>query len=154
MNLNQYLAVGNLTADPEVRFTPKGTPVASASVAVNESYTADGERKTITTFVDLQVWGPAAEALGKLAKKGQELLVSGALRMDKWEDKETGKTRSRLFVKVDNWQFTQYLPKNSEAQPPAEEPKAKAKKDRKAEGKRDASAKDPDLDSAPADIPF
>src|ERR1700719_3299270 len=109
MNLNKILIIGNLTADPELRYTPSGKAVLSASVANNESYTdAQGQDQKITTFVNLEVWGKPAENFSKLVKKGQELFVEGKLRMDEWTDKQTNARRTRLFVLVENWQFTQY----------------------------------------------
>jgi single-strand DNA-binding protein len=108
MNLNDVKIVGNLVKDPEIHHTPKGTPVANISLGVNESYSIDDEKRKTTTFVDIQVWGTSAETLAKLVRKGQEIFVDGALRQDVWEDRETGKSRSRLFVKADSWQFTQY----------------------------------------------
>jgi single-strand DNA-binding protein len=108
MNLNKALFVGNLTADPELIYTPKGTAVVNASLAVNEFYTAeDGERQQITTFIDIKVWGPSAENFAKLARKGQEILVDGSIRQDTWEDKDSGQKRSKLYVRADGWQFTQ-----------------------------------------------
>src|SRR5580704_9410595 len=109
MNLNQILIVGNLTADPELRYTPNAKAVLSASLANNESYTdAQGNDQKITTFVNLEVWGKPAENFSKLVKKGQELFVEGKLRMDEWTDKQTSARRTRLYVLVENWQFTQY----------------------------------------------
>jgi single-strand DNA-binding protein len=108
MNVNDVKVVGNLTRDPEIRFTPKGTPVANVSLGVNENYTVDEEKRQVTTFVEVQVWGSSAENLAKLAGKGQEILVEGSLRQESWEDKESGKNRSKLFVKAERWQFTQY----------------------------------------------
>lgn len=109
MNLNDCKIVGNLTRDPEVRYTPKGTAITQATVAVNENFTtADGDKRTETTFVDVTVWGKSGENLSKLAKKGQEIFVEGSLRQDTWEDKETGKARSKIFLNSERWQFTQY----------------------------------------------
>ena len=108
MHLNDTKVVGNLVRDPEIRQTPKGTPVTSITLGVNESYTVDDEKRKATTFVDVQTWGPNAENLAKLAKKGQEIFVEGALRQDQWEDKESGQKRSKLFIKANSWQFTQY----------------------------------------------
>ena len=62
----------------------------------------------MTTFVNLEVWGKPAENFGKLVKKGQELCVEGKLRMDEWTDKQTSARRTRLYLLVENWQFTQY----------------------------------------------
>jgi single-strand DNA-binding protein len=117
MILNDVKVIGNLVNDPEVRFTPKGTPVANLSLGINETYTVDDEKRQITTFVDVQVWGPSAENLGKMVRKGQEILIEGALRQDRWEDKQTGQNRSKLYVKADRWQFTQY--KRQEESPEA-----------------------------------
>ena len=109
MNINDVNIVGNLVKEPEVRYTPKGTPVANISLGINEVVPlVDDLKKKVTTFVDVQVWGPSAENLAKLVRKGQEIFVKGALRQDVWDDKETGKNRSKLFVKADSWQFTQY----------------------------------------------
>jgi single-strand DNA-binding protein len=108
MNLNDVKIVGNVVRDPEIRYTPKGTPVANISLGINEIYTIDDEKRKVTTFVDVQAWGPSAENLAKLVHKGQEIFVEGALRQDQWEDKETKQKRSRLFVKADRWQLTQY----------------------------------------------
>jgi single-strand DNA-binding protein len=109
MNINDVNIVGNLVKEPEVRYTPKGTPVANISLGINEVVpVVDDLKKKVTTFVDVQVWGSSAENLAKLVRKGQEIFVKGALRQDVWDDKETGKNRSKLFVKADSWQFTQY----------------------------------------------
>jgi len=108
MNINDVKIVGYLVKEPEVRYTPKGTPVANVSLGVNETYSVDDEKRKVTTFVDVQLWGASAENLAKLARKGQEIFVEGALRQDVWDEKDTGKNRSKLFLKADNWQFTQY----------------------------------------------
>jgi single-strand DNA-binding protein len=123
MTLNDVKVVGNMVSEPEVHFTPKGTPVANISIGINESYMAEDERRTVTTFLDVQVWGPNAEVLGKMVRKGQEIFVQGALRQDRWTDNETGQNRSRLYVKADRWQFTQYRrqeEQNPEATPTPE----------------------------------
>ena len=115
MNLNEVKIVGNLVADPELRQTSTGTPIVEASLGVNESYTnGEGKKQDVVTFVDLQAWGKSAEALAEHAKKGEQLFVSGSLRQSVWQDRETGQKRSKLFVRADSWQFTQY--KQTEAQ--------------------------------------
>jgi single-strand DNA-binding protein len=109
MILNDVKVIGNLTADPELRYTLKGTPVAAIALGVNEPYeTEAGERRQVTTFVDVRVWGPSGKHLAELAKKGAVLFIQGKLRQDRWEDAETGQTRTKLYVKADLWQFTQY----------------------------------------------
>src|ERR1700731_5043723 len=109
MNINTVHMTGNLTDEPELRFTPSGKPVVSASIANNEHYTdTQGQEQKVTTFVNLEVWGKPAENFAKLVKKGQEVYAEGKLRMDEWTDKQTNARRTRLFVLVENWQFTQY----------------------------------------------
>ena len=114
MDLNDVKIAGNLVKEAELRHTPQGTPVANVSLGVNETYAVDNEKRTTTTFVDVQLWGAAAENFSKLVQKGQQILVEGALRQDNWEDKQTKHNRSRLFVRAERWQFVQY--KASEAQ--------------------------------------
>ena len=88
--------------------------MANVSLGVNETYTVDNEKRTATTFVDVQLWGTSAENFSKLVQKGEQILVEGALRQDTWEDKQTKQNRSKLFVRAERWQFIQY--KASEAQ--------------------------------------
>jgi single-strand DNA-binding protein len=134
MILNDVKIIGNLTADPQLRYTPKGTPVASIALGVNEPYeTESGERRQVTTFVDVRVWGPSGQNLANLAKKGAELFIQGKLRQDRWEDADTGQTRTKLYVKADLWQFTQYRaprpapqPEPEPQQPAAEAPTPEA----------------------------
>ena len=120
MNVNKIIITGNLTADPELRYTPSGKAVLSASsIANNEHFTdAQGQEQKVTTFVNLEVWGRPAENFGKLVKKGQELFVDGKLRMDEWSDKQTNARRTRLYLLVENWQFTQFK-RNEESTPDA-----------------------------------
>ena len=76
MNINKVLITGNLTAEPELRFTPNGKPVVSASIANNEHYTdTQGQEQKVTTFVNLEVWGKPGENFAKLVKKGQEVYL-------------------------------------------------------------------------------
>jgi single-strand DNA-binding protein len=87
MNVNKIIITGNLTADPELRYTPSGKAVLSASIANNEHFTdAQRQEQNVTTFVNLEVWGRPAAIFGKLVKKGQELFLDGKLRMDERTD--------------------------------------------------------------------
>lgn len=105
-NLNKVQLMGNLTRDPEVRYTPKGTAVTDISLAINRNYTGDdGQRHEETTFVDITFWGRQAEIIGEFMKKGRPLYVEGRLQLDTWEDKTTGQQRSRLKVVGENFQF-------------------------------------------------
>jgi len=105
-NLNKVQLMGNLTRDPEVRYTPKGTAVSDISLAINRNYTGeDGQRHEETTFVDITFWGRQAEVIGEYMKKGRPIYVEGRLQLDTWEDKNTGQQRSRLKVVGENFQF-------------------------------------------------
>jgi len=98
--------MGNLTRDPEVRYTPKGTAIANIGLAVNRSYTTEaGEQKEEVTFVDIEVWGRQAETASQYLKKGSPLFVEGRLRLDQWDDKESGQKRSKLKIVCERFQF-------------------------------------------------
>lgn len=98
-NLNKVQLMGNLTRDPEVRFTPKGTAVADIGLAINRYFTLDdGEKREETVFVDVTLWGRQAEIVEKYTRKGRPLYVEGRLQLDTWEDKKTGAHRSKLKV--------------------------------------------------------
>lgn len=105
-NFNKVLLMGNLTRDPEVRYTPKGTAIAKLGLAVNERYTtAEGEQKETTTFVDVDVFGKQAETISQYLSKGSPIFIEGRLRLDTWDDKESGQKRSKLKVICDRFQF-------------------------------------------------
>lgn len=105
-NLNKVMLIGNLTRDPEVRHTPKGSAVADLGVAVNRKVQdGNGGWKDETTFVDVTVWGNSAENAQKYLSKGRGVFIEGRLQMDTWDDKTTGQKRSKLKVVADNLQF-------------------------------------------------
>ena len=97
-NVNKVILIGNLTRDPEVKFTPKGTAVSQISLAINRKYKVGEEMKEETTFVDVELWGRLAEIAGEYAKKGNPLYIEGRLKQDSWDDKETGKKRTKMLV--------------------------------------------------------
>jgi len=99
-NVNKVILIGNLTRDPELRYTPSGTAVCEFGMAVNRKY-KDREE---TTFVDLVAWARQAELISEYCKKGRPLFVEGRLTFDSWEGKD-GQKRSRLRVTVENFQF-------------------------------------------------
>lgn len=104
-SLNKVLLMGNLTKDPELRYTPNGSAVADFGLAINRTYTSNGEKKEETCFVDINVWGKQAESTSKYLQKGSPAFIEGRLQLDQWDDKETGKTRSRLRVVAERVQF-------------------------------------------------
>lgn len=105
-NLNKVLLLGNVTRDPEVRYTPKGSAVCDLGIAVNRAYTTDsGEKREEVTFVDVTLWGRTAEVASEYLKKGRPVFIEGRLQMDTWDDKQTGQKRSRLRVVAENMQL-------------------------------------------------
>lgn len=105
-NLNKVMLIGNLTRDPELRYTPKGTAVADIGLAINRVWNNDsGERQEDTTFVDVTLWGRQAELAEKYLSKGRGAYIEGRLQLDTWEDKESGKKRSKLKVVGETLQF-------------------------------------------------
>ncbi len=104
IGLNRVLLIGNLTKDPELRYTPSGTPVANLRLAVNSSYKSQaGERKEETCFVTIVVWSKQAEICNQYLKKGRPVFVEGRLVSRSWEVE--GKTRSVMEVRADRVQF-------------------------------------------------
>src|ERR1700676_4557422 len=96
-NLNRVLLIGNLTRDPELRYTPKGTAVTEIGLAVNRIYSGeDGEKKEETTFVDVTLWARQAEIAGQYLKKGRRVFIEGPLQLDTWDYKQTVQNRPRL----------------------------------------------------------
>ena len=105
-SFNKVILVGNLTRDPELRFTPKGTAIARIGLAVNRNWTSEtGEKKEEVTFVDVDAFGKQAELIGNYFKKGRPILIEGRLRYDQWDDKQTGQKRSKLGVVLEAFQF-------------------------------------------------
>ena len=103
---NKCFLIGNLTRDPELRVTPKGTSIAAFGIAINrQSKNADGSHADEVTFVDIEAWGKQAELVAKYLAKGSPCMVEGRLRLDSWEDKNTQQKRSRLKVVLENVQF-------------------------------------------------
>lgn len=105
-SLNKVLLIGNLTRDPDVRYTPKGSAVAEIGIAVNRSYTLDsGEKREEVTFVDVTLWGRTAEIAAQYLKKGRPVFIEGRLQLDSWDDKQSGQKRSKLKVVGEAMQF-------------------------------------------------
>jgi single-strand DNA-binding protein len=105
-NFNKVILAGNLTRDPELRYTPKGLAIAKIGLAINRKWTNEaGETKEEATFVDVDAFGKQAETLGQYMRKGSPILIEGRLRLDQWDDKQTGQKRSKLGVVVEGFQF-------------------------------------------------
>ena len=154
-SLNKVLLIGNLTRDPDVRVMSNGRPVCNFGLALNRSYKdSEGNRKEEVTFVDVECFGPRAEAVGRFFTKGRAIFVEGRLKLDQWESKE-GEKRSALRVVLDNFEFvdskqdspTSGKPMVSSVTAPSPD------QDSGSEPKNPSSAPDadPDLDE---DVPF
>src|SRR5207302_10952188 len=105
-NLNKVMLIGNLTRDPEIRYTPKGTAIAEFGLAVNRNYTTEsGEKREEVTFVDIELWSRQAEVADEYLKKGRPVFIEGRLKLDTWEDKQTGQKKSKLRVVGEGMQF-------------------------------------------------
>src|SRR3954449_3273963 len=98
-SFNKVILLGNLTRDPEIRYTPKGSAVCDLGIAVNRQYTLEnGERREEVTYVDVVLWARLAEIAAEYLKKGRPVFIEGRLQLDTWDDKQSGQKRSKLRV--------------------------------------------------------
>ncbi len=105
-NFNKVILAGNLTRDPELRYTPKGTAIAKFGLAVNRTWTGeDGQKREEATFVDIDAFGKQAEVISQYLRKGRSILIEGRLKLDQWDDKQTGQKRSKLGVTLESFSF-------------------------------------------------
>ena len=125
-NFNKVILAGYLTRDPELRYTPKGTAVSKFGIAMNRHWTTEaGEEREEVTFVDVDCFGKTAETVSKYFRKGKPMLVEGRLKLDQWDDKQTGQKRSKLGVVMESFSFLDSL-KEGQGQPCAESPAARS----------------------------
>lgn len=104
-DINRVQLAGNLTRDPELKYIPSGTALCDMSIAVSRKFkTKTGETREETMYVEVALWGPAAEWISKDCKKGSPVYLEGRLKMDSWDDKSTGQKRSKLTVVADRVQ--------------------------------------------------
>lgn len=97
---------GNLTRDPELRYTPSGVAIATSSVAVNRKWkTEGGEEREEVTFAEFTAFGRTAENIGQYFRKGSPIFIEGRLKLDQWDDKQTGQKRYKLHVICETFQF-------------------------------------------------
>ena len=159
-SFNKVILLGNLTRDPELKYTPKGTAVAQIGLAVNRVYSNEqGEKVEEVTFVDVDLFGRTAEIANEYLRKGRPVLIEGRLKLDSWDDKQTGQKRSRLKIIGEAMQLLggrdgggagggggggdEYREGGRTSAPPPRRPNAPP-----------AKAQDPDLDQPEDDIPF
>lgn len=103
-SLNKVILIGNLTRDPELRYTPSGTAMAKLGLATNRKYKQGDEWKEEVTFVDITVWGRQAETSSEYLSKGRPVLIEGRLQYSQWET-DDGQKRSKLEVVAERVQF-------------------------------------------------
>jgi len=171
-SLNKVMLIGNCTRDPEIRYTPKGTPIVELGIAVNRRYTAEnGEKREETTFVDVTLWSRLAEIAAEYLRKGRPVYIEGRLQLDSWDDKATGQKRSKLRVVGEEMQLLGSREGGTSGGGGGghsgggdydEEPRQSRPASRPAQGQRPAGRPasapkppaDPDLDVEGDDIPF
>ena len=103
-DLNRVVLIGRLTRDPELRYTPSGTAVASFSIANNRTYAVSGERKEDVSYFDCIAWSKLGEIITEYCKKGQKTAVEGRLQQRRWEDQDKNK-KSKIELVIENFQF-------------------------------------------------
>jgi single-strand DNA-binding protein len=118
-NLNKVQLMGNLTRDPELKTTQKGSSICDIGLAINRTWSNDdGQKQEETTFVDVTFFGRQAETIDKYVHKGNPLYVEGRLKLDQWEDKQTGQSRSKMRVIGESFQFLSSGEKKDRADAP------------------------------------
>ncbi len=122
MSLNSVNMMGNLTRDPEMKYTPSGKAVCSLSIANNRVYTKNGEKVTEVSYFDVDVWGLAAENCVKYLVKGSGIIVEGRLRQDRWE--KDGKAQSRVRITANAVHFLPKRQNNADSSAPSGEKQA------------------------------
>ena len=105
-NFNKVILAGNMTRDPELRYTPKGSAVAEFGLAINRKWKSEtGEAKEEVTFVDIVAYGRTGEVIAQYLKKGRPIMIEGRLKLDQWDDKATGAKRSKMRVVCESFEF-------------------------------------------------
>jgi len=115
MSLNSVNIMGNLTRDPELKYTNSGRSVCNMSIANNRIYTKNGEKVTEVSYFDIEIWGVVAENCAKYLTKGSGVIVEGRLKQDRWE--KDGKTQSRVRIAANSVHF---MPKRGDGAGPQE----------------------------------
>lgn len=118
--MNKVILKGNLTRAPEMRVLADGTAITNFGVATNKRFkTKSGEEKEVTTFVDIEAFGPRAELITKWVRKGDPILIDGELKFDQWE--KDGEKRSKLTVRLNQFEFLNRKEKDDSKPAPGDE---------------------------------
>ena len=131
-NLNSILLEGNLVRDPELSYTPKGTPVCSFSVATNRYFKQGEEFQQEVSFFDISAWSRLAEVCAEYLKKGRGVRVVGRLKQDRWEDPE-GKSHTRVVIIAEHVEFKPEFKKSQEAEKGTEQEQEQEQEEQTAE---------------------
>jgi single-strand DNA-binding protein len=154
-SFNRVILAGNLTRDPELRYTPKGTAVVKIGLAVNRNFTGDnGEKKEEVSFIDVEAWGRQAELISQYMRKGRPLLLEGRLKQDTWEDKNTHQKQSKLKVVLESFTF---IDSRGGGEQPGGAPPPDASRPRAQSSPSPGNAADPGSEPPPGeedDVPF
>ena len=152
-NFNKVILAGNLTRDPELRYTPKGTAIATFGLAINRKWKSEtGETKEEVTFVDVDAFGRQAEVVAQYMKKGRPFLVEGRLKLDQWEDKNTHQKQSKLKVVLEGFSFIDA--KGGDSGAPSDAPRARPAAAPTAAAEAPASAEPEASEPEQDDVPF
>lgn len=119
-DMNRVNLIGRLTRDPEIRYTPAGTAIASFSLASGRTFIKDGEKKEQLSFFDVVAWSKLGEVIVQYCKKGHRLAIEGRLSQQRWTDQE-GKNRSKVEITLDSFQFLNNKQDSEGNQPPRTE---------------------------------
>ncbi len=153
-SLNQVNLIGNLCRDVEMRYTAGGTAVGKMSLAMNRKFKgSDGQLREEVCYVDVTLWGKTAETANNYLSKGSSVFISGYLKLDSWEDKQTGQKRQKLGVVANTMQFVG--PKKDGGGQQQSRP-AQAQKSRPAQAPQDDldGPQEVDLELRKEEVPF
>ncbi len=119
-NYNKAILIGHVTRDPEVKYLPAGQALTTGTVAVSKHWKdkATGERKEATSFIDFKFWGKGGEIFAQYVRKGDPIMIEGALEQESWTDKTTQAKRSKLVVNVEEFQQLKGKTKDDGGDPP------------------------------------
>ena len=105
-SFNKVILMGNLTRDPELRYTQSGSAIANIGIATNRKWKdQNGEQKEEVTYIDVTAFGKTAEVIGQYFQKGRAIHLEGRLKFDQWDDKNTGEKRNKLGVVLERFEF-------------------------------------------------
>jgi single-strand DNA-binding protein len=118
-SFNKVILLGNLTRDPELRYTPQGAAVCEFAIALNYVYTnkQTGQKVEEVSYIDLVAWGKTGETIAEYMKKGRQIMIEGRLKQDRWEAQD-GKKMSKVRVTVESFQFVGSRPEGGGAAAP------------------------------------